>query len=794
MKRLLNLIAAMAIATLTAAQPQFHIRHFDEADGFSQSHTSDLIQDTEGFIWIATMDGLWQFDGSTFRNYKTTPGDGCPLETNRITKIREGEDHNIICESYGKYFRFDRRTHYFSPDGPHEFSKTHGVTIADKEAVATIPDYKGIHYRIMCHDSQDGLWITSNRGLERVVPAKQPIAPEASAPGLAEEFVRAIYKDHEQRLWIADKNGYIRIVDTTGAVRYVAAQGNLTTQRTPFGPMVYCVFEDSRGNFWIGTKIGGLYQLSSSGDGFTITHHTATEKGFALKDNNVYAISEDAYGHILVATYGGGLNIGESTEGGLRFRNFANGLPYPNDALECKDVTLTAKGDIIVSTTHGLVIGHAEQDISQTKFSIHHREPDRAESLCNDIVNNAYIAHDGTIFLATMGGVDEILSDSLNCEQLSFRHYSTREGLPSDICLSVVEDNGGDLWVVCEAALGCLNPVNGVSLNYMRDYFSGRFIFSEVTPVCLPSGQLMFGTTQGTLTFHPDSVGKSAFVPRLAVDCDSTVELWADAPNLDIRLSALDLNQHERIVYAYMMEGAGRESAAWHYTESGELHFASLAPGTYRLHVKATNGDGVWVDNERVVTIVRHADFSETPYVWMLLGLGIVIVALAIYRVERYISHLHQVIGELQMSGTDQFSIVGDQLREMFAVRKMPEQMADEQDELLSAEDKDFAERCNSYIVANMANADLDVLAMAREMGMSRTKLYAMVKKVYGTSPNNLVINIRIREAQRRLSHSSDSVAEVAYATGFADPKYFSRCFKKLVGMSPSEFAHSAGR
>lgn len=794
MKQFLSLLAAMAVATLAAAQPQFHIRHFDEADGFSQSHTSDLIQDSEGFIWIATMDGLWQFDGRTFRNFKTTPGDGCPLETNRITRIRKGEGGDIICESYGKYFRFDRRTHHFAPDGPQEFSKNHGVTMADKRAVATVPELRGIHYRVMYHDSQDGLWVTSNRGLERLVPAKAPIAPETSAAGLPEEFVRAIYKDKEHRLWIADKNGYVRIVDTTNVVRYVAAQGQLTTHRTPFGPKAYCIFEDSHGDFWIGTKVDGLYHLSANGHGFAVTHHSASNGDYALNDNNIYAISEDAYGHILVATYGGGLNIGERTADGIRFHNTANGLPYPKDALESKDVALTAGGDIVVPTTHGLVISHAKQDLSQMTFTTHHREPDRAESLCNDIVNSAYVAHDGTIFLATMGGVDEIISDSLQSESLRFRHFSARNGLPSDICLSMVEDKGGDLWVVCEAALGCLNPGNGVSLNYMRDYFSGRFIFSEVAPVCLESGSLMFGTTQGTLTFHPDSVGKSTFVPRLAIDCDSTVHLTADAPNLDIRLSALDLNQHERIVYAYMMESKGGASADWHFTENGELHFAKLAPGTYRLHVRSTNGDGVWVENERVVTIVRHADFSETPYVWMLLGLGIVVVLLAVYRVVAYIRHLHRVIGELQMSGADQISIVGDQLREMFAVREMPEQMADEPANTADPEEQAFAERCNSYIVANIANADLDVLALAREMGMSRTKLYAMVKKVYATSPNNLVINIRIREAQRRLSHTNESVAEVAYATGFADPKYFSRCFKKLVGVSPSEYVRNAGR
>lgn len=787
MKRLIGmfLLLLAVLATRADGPRQFRIHHFYDTEGFSQTHVIDVIQDSEGFIWLAAMDGLWQYDGRSFRNFKTTPGDNCPLETNRIVRIVEDKDHNIVCKSSGKFYVFDRHTHRFSKCAPQVLKRGYPSSDKEKAEVAALPDYAGMEFRVLCHDRQQGLWVMSHRGLERLEPMDAPIEPHKTSAEWKEEFIRAIYTDRSRRLWLADKNGRVRVKGQDGQMRYLSAGGQLTDAPVVFGPKVYCIYEDSRHDIWLGTKPDGLYRLQPAGNGYTVQRYVASpHEKYGLNDNNIYGITEDRYGHLLVATYGGGLNVVERTADGLRFYHHANGLSYPLDAIESKGVALTADGHILLPTTRGLVVSHVQRDIRDMAFTIHHREPARAESLCNDIVNSVYVSRGGTVFLATTGGVDQIVSKNLSDIKLNFRHYSTSEGLPSDICLSLVEDLKGNLWVVSEVALGCLNPKQGVSLNYMRNFFSGRFVFSEVAPLCFPSGELVFGTTQGTLAFHPERIAKSTFVPRLTVDCDSVVNLYADAPNLDIRMAALDLNQHERIVYAYRLEGVDDD---WHFTESNELHFAALSPGTYLLHLKSTNGDGVWVQNERVVRIVRHADFGETPYAWMLCAVALLLVAFLAYKLLRYIRQLHRTIRELKMSGNDQLSIVGDQLREIFVSHELPDEIADTSD-ALTPDERAFADHCQQFIRDNMANEELDVPTFAREMCMSRTKLYALVKKVYGTSPNSLIVNVRIREAQRLLSQQEGSVADVAYRCGFSDPHYFSRCFKRLVGVSPSEY------
>lgn len=73
-------------------------------------------------------------------------------------------------------------------------------------------------------------------------------------------------------------------------------------------------------------------------------------------------------------------------------------------------------------------------------------------------------------------------------------------------------------------------------------------------------------------------------------------------------------------------------------------------------------------------------------------------------------------------------------------------------------------------------------------MGVSRSVLYIKIKQALGITPNNYIQNCRIEKAAQMLKSGNDNVSNVAYNCGFADPKYFSRCFKKAKGCTPTEY------
>jgi AraC-like DNA-binding protein len=76
-------------------------------------------------------------------------------------------------------------------------------------------------------------------------------------------------------------------------------------------------------------------------------------------------------------------------------------------------------------------------------------------------------------------------------------------------------------------------------------------------------------------------------------------------------------------------------------------------------------------------------------------------------------------------------------------------------------------------------------------MGMSRTSFFSRFKELAGISPQDYLTHYRIAYAKHLLTMGGQSISEVAYKSGFSDPKYFSRVFKKIEGVSPSSIAQS---
>jgi AraC-like DNA-binding protein len=71
---------------------------------------------------------------------------------------------------------------------------------------------------------------------------------------------------------------------------------------------------------------------------------------------------------------------------------------------------------------------------------------------------------------------------------------------------------------------------------------------------------------------------------------------------------------------------------------------------------------------------------------------------------------------------------------------------------------------------------------------MGRTVFYQKLKAIIGLSPVDFIREMRIKRAKQLMESGEYNVSSVAYMTGFNDPKYFSKCFKKQFGMSPSEY------
>lgn len=122
-------------------------------------------------------------------------------------------------------------------------------------------------------------------------------------------------------------------------------------------------------------------------------------------------------------------------------------------------------------------------------------------------------------------------------------------------------------------------------------------------------------------------------------------------------------------------------------------------------------------------------------------------------------------------------------LRRAFSTENPEPDEADYSSEL----DKIFMDKVNSIIENNIGDAFYSIFDFCRDIGMSRTSAYNKLKRLTGESINEYFRIIRLNKAKALLKEKRYSVADVAYMVGFSDPKYFSTCFKKRFGSSPSK-------
>lgn len=103
--------------------------------------------------------------------------------------------------------------------------------------------------------------------------------------------------------------------------------------------------------------------------------------------------------------------------------------------------------------------------------------------------------------------------------------------------------------------------------------------------------------------------------------------------------------------------------------------------------------------------------------------------------------------------------------------------------------DQKFLDAVHSIIGRNLDNTEFDMNILAKELALSRSSLYAKFKALTGMTPNDFVINYKLKRAATLLASNPDmQIADISEQLGFGSPRYFSRCFKALFNITPVEY------
>ncbi|HYG19804.1 MAG TPA: two-component regulator propeller domain-containing protein [Ohtaekwangia sp.] len=455
------------IASLSAlAQPEaMRFEHFTIQDGLSQSQPFCILQDSRGYLWIGTQDGLNRFDGHTFKVYKNDPFDSTTLTHNWVWTVEE-DDHGDLWigtfQGLCKYLRAqDRFVQYYH--NPKDSSSISGNR----------PNY-------ILKDNRGRLWISSwGNGLNLYDRQTNSFRRFQATPdksnSLSDNAVRTLYCDKRGNIWIGTWNGGLNKVIEEGAeIRFVRYN-----DRREFsfdgGKRITTIAEDGAGNLWIGSYEAGLHKLDPATNEFTRIPD--------LPPNDINKIIRDANGNMWIGT-NNGLRIFNARE--QAFRHY---LHNPTDPFSISSNTIYAltedRKGIVWIAANGLDQYDPRKNLFET---YQHRSNDPA-SLSQNMVWSFCEDDEGHIWIGTESGPVNVFDPKTKV----FRHitmHDDRGNVAENIHRIVFHK--GVLW--------------------LASYKSGLVRYEKKT-----------GKTRFYLNDHPSALGKIALINEVLADDDGTV-------------------------------------------------------------------------------------------------------------------------------------------------------------------------------------------------------------------------------------------------------------------------------
>lgn len=506
-------------------------------------------------------------------------------------------------------------------------------------------------------DRQGNIWFSNNHNLALIQFKQHNIQHRTDA-----SEVRSVLFDSQGRLWTGFRSGKLTVDN-----KFLGGDGRLHNTSTPFTSHIYCLYEDSRGNIWIGSKGDGLYRLTPKGELHHYTHNPTDPH--SICSNQVYAVHEDHQGRIWVGTFEKGISLfTETADGTPQFKNAGGQLArYPlRDFHKVRRITETADSIIIVSASNGMVVfKDNDESLEDLKFFAHKHVPGDPASLLTSDVMQTFVASDSTIYVATVGGglqrmnskALKNLSKPLQLENISHLIHNC------GIIFGITEDRTGNIWIGCENSLNMYDVKRNKVWCYGPEYLGEDTRLSEAIPAYHPQhDRMVLATSSGTVHFECSRLQKDSFVPPLVFGgiqfhdkqeensnnplpiMGDSLTIPANQRNLTIYFAALDYQDNHMIRYAYRLDGADKE---WNYLgQERSISWSNLPHGHHRLLVHSTNAYGTWVDNTRTLHLFVQPTFWESwkgKGVQALILVGVILLAVWIYRIRTRAEMQHKL-------------------------------------------------------------------------------------------------------------------------------------------------------
>jgi ligand-binding sensor domain-containing protein len=477
-----------------ALQPTLRFEQLTTVEGLPNNSVNAIAQDSTGYLWIGTWEGLARYNGYEVQTYRTDPGDSTTLSNNRIECLlvdRSG------CLWVGTWYGINRyhpesdsfeRIGFVTGETPRQSlgqvnammedrrgrlwlgTQEHGLFRFDPEKKQferflwdDAGDYSlaGQQVRVLLEDRQGNIWIGTGEpfnpaitgaGLFCLNPETGAVKNYRHDPGnpnsLSDDRVSALHEDHRGFLWIGTcQSGLHRLDPASGEILRLPAPG--ISVRAPVGdpgpwsacPPVTLIREDQHGGLWVGTYNGGLHRYDLEAGTFQAYYHDPSRKE-GLATNEVWSFFEDRSGIIWIATHEAGVQ--KINPFAQKFRTYQ----YDPGSLTHPFITGLS---ISEQEPEILWVGTQDGGLNRLDLRTAHVQPYLHDPASPGSINSNTIwaiKHDsrGNLWVGTDRGLD-----LLDSQMGIFRHLMTDfnpdNSLLGNTILSLYEDRLGRFWV-----------------------------------------------------------------------------------------------------------------------------------------------------------------------------------------------------------------------------------------------------------------------------------------------------------------------------------------------------------
>jgi len=627
-------------------------------------------------------------------------------------------------------------------------------------------------------DRQGNLWLaTRSCGLEKVIfydSKFKTILTNNNIYSAVNNDVRPIFQDSEKNIWIATKDEKIHIYDQNMQKKGLLTKEGIIGKEPSLAGSAYCIMEDSKKNIWIGTKGKGVYKLmrKKNPDTFEIHHiqHDPNNK-FSLSNDNIYSIFEDKNSNIWIGTYGGGLNLILKGDEKSEIINCNNNLKnYPTkQGAQVRIIAADKHANICVGTTLGLIM--FDENFTKPEeivFRVYLRKNIANSIGANDIFDIC-TTKSGDTYIGTFGGgISKIEETDENGFPITFKSFGTTNGLPSNIILSLMEDEDGNLWIATEESLTKFTPQKETFENFSEiKRLMKKQSFSENSRCRIHNGSMLFGFSHGIVIFDPKEITHNTFNPYLAlvqlkifnqeipistkgplkknINYLEKLELNHNQNFFSIEFAALDYVDPGNILYAYKLDGFDKE---WIYTGNNRIaNYTNLSKGKYTFHVKSTNSEGVWMNNERTLPIEVLPPFWDTAwahFIYVLLSLALIYFIFKI--LHTFYEMRNKIILEQKESEikTTFFTNISHEIRTPLTMIVSPiENILHNNDTPETIKKQLTLVSKNTKRLLNMVNQILDFQKIQQSSSLAVTKIEIVpfVENIFNTFSKNAELN-----------------------------------------------------